>query len=158
MTGGYLGSQGVRFKAELPAQRRETDAKLAKFEQYLQTFDPARHGSDFKVVFDVAISNLRAVKDKRQSVDSFSITGAEAIAFYTKILSLFALNSQALSYAADGESARSIAAYSDILYAKEYVGQERATKPAGGHALAHRRHKPSLLKKAAAGEGEWAEF
>ena len=48
MTAGFLGSKGVKFTSELPAQRNETDKKLVEVRLALAGLDAGEFGASMK--------------------------------------------------------------------------------------------------------------
>jgi len=82
-TAGFLGSKGKKFVTELPAQRSNTDQKRSELEVFLKEFDAQAYGSDFASKLNDATSRLTQLGGKRSAVSALSISGKEAIGYYT---------------------------------------------------------------------------
>ena len=65
MTGGFLGSNGQKLKAELQAQRHETDKRLSELGQVVTTVDKRHLGEGSDQVLSSALDNLKGIADKR---------------------------------------------------------------------------------------------
>ncbi|MFZ5620024.1 MAG: methyl-accepting chemotaxis protein [Pseudomonadota bacterium] len=127
MTGGFLGSKGQRFAAELPAQRAETDRRLAALKTALQGFDRSAYPAVLGHALDETQRNLGELGSIRGAVGSQSISGADATGYYSRTIgSLLAVGRQGMLLSDDREVTRLAAAYSNLSHAKEHVGIERA--------------------------------
>ncbi|MBF0381587.1 MAG: response regulator [Magnetococcales bacterium] len=128
MTAGYLGSIGQKFSIELPNHRKiATDAKLAELKKFMVTFDIADFGDDFFTRRSFATTLLGQLDVVRQRVDSHTISGPDAIAYYTQVNTALL---DSLGYigklANNATIANSSNAYINFLQGKERVGIERA--------------------------------
>ena len=127
MTGGFLESKGQKLKSELQGQLKETDKRLGELGQLLKTFDERRFGGNFEKALAAALDNLRGISDKRRAVDDLSISGGEALEFYSQAIGgLLGMTSQLSILTTNAGASRLALVYSNLLYAKENTGVERA--------------------------------
>jgi len=127
MTAGFLGSQGVKFASELPAQRGVTDKKVADLKQELAGFDADRFGPSLKNSLGEVLKNIDGLGGKRSAVSALSIPAPEALGYYTKTIGLsLDIPNQSSILSSDSYIARLASAYAGLLLAKERAGQERA--------------------------------
>ena len=128
MTSGFLGSKGAKFVAELPAQRLETDKKLAEFKAALSAFDISHSPAILKNALTESLSGLATLAEKRSAASAFAIPATEVIGYYTQTISKL-LNIPALAPGLSTHSRISqfSSSYSNLLLAKERAGIERAT-------------------------------
>ncbi|MAG94831.1 MAG: hypothetical protein CMJ48_13970, partial [Planctomycetaceae bacterium] len=126
-TAGYLSSKGKNFSKALPTQREQTDKRIAEMREFLATFDVAPYSDKFRSTLDDAVTLLDAIADKRKAVTSQQISTSDAVAYYTSMNSRF-LDLIALSAGLTSDSGMSvqIAAFVNVLQAKERAGIERA--------------------------------
>ncbi|NCB53855.1 MAG: chemotaxis protein [Epsilonproteobacteria bacterium] len=124
---GYLGSSGKKFADKLPSQRQLTDQERARYRQALQTIDLSRFPASLSEqiqTIDTMLSNLESI---RKRVDTFAISAAEQVDFYTllnKHLLDIVTSSSMLSN--NPETIKQLNAYANFLKAKERTGIERA--------------------------------
>ncbi|XXF44387.1 methyl-accepting chemotaxis protein [Sulfurimonas sp. NW15] len=124
---GYLGSKGKKFADILPKQRELTDKRNQEFKEYLKTLDL----NDFPKELQDQIRGLQEYMNKisqiRNLVDSFSISVAKEVAYYTKmnrkILNIVGLSAK---LASTPELVKALDAYTNFLKSKERAGIERA--------------------------------
>ncbi|MEN4045823.1 methyl-accepting chemotaxis protein [Sulfurimonas sp. NWX367] len=124
---GYLGSKGKKFAGILPKQRELTDKRNQEFKEYLKTLDL----NDFPKELQDQIRGLQEYMNKisqiRNLVDSFSISVAKEVAYYTKmnkkILNIVGLSAK---LASTPELVKALDAYTNFLKSKERAGIERA--------------------------------
>ncbi len=127
MTAGFLGSGGVKFAVELPAQRIETDKKTADLKQALSVFDAAGFGVSLKNQLDEVLKDAGEIGAKRDAVTALSVPAPDAIGYYTKMIGKFLdIPNQASILSSNSQVARLASAYAALLQAKERSGQERA--------------------------------
>ncbi len=126
-TAVFLGSKGTKFRSELTSQRRLTNERRSEFQGYIADFDATRFDSVFEEKFEALRSTLKKMDSIRASVDSLSISGPEAIGYYT------GLNGQNLKLithlsklSPNPDIVVSIAGYANFLEGKERAGIERA--------------------------------
>lgn len=127
MSAGYMGSKGKNFTSELPAQRRSTDSRLVKYNQFLQDFDKSAYGDDFNADLAGLQRSLGDLSDIRSSTASLSIPAAEAIGYYTDLNGRFLQLIEFLpKISSIGAINNAGSAYVSFLQAKERAGIERA--------------------------------
>ena len=124
---GYLGSNGMKFVDVLKPQRQATDEALAKRENFLQqNIDNILHAEIINLT-QQSSDKLADLNGIRQKIDTLSITGKKAIAYFTdnnrKLINVVAPISKTT---ADGEIATNLQAYYSFLQGKERAGVERA--------------------------------
>jgi methyl-accepting chemotaxis protein len=127
MTAGFLGSKGVKFASELPAQRKEADKKFAELKQKLNGMEVSQFGASMKnLIFD-AMKSLDELEARRNAISAQAMTSQEAFSFYTNIIDkLLNVPNQATTLSSDAEISRNYSAYATLLLAKEHTGKERA--------------------------------
>ena len=127
MTAGFLGSKGVKFASELPAQRIETDKKIASLKQALAAFDATRFSASLKSQLDEVMRNAGEVGAKREAVSALNITAPEVVGYYTMTIGKFLnIPNQTPTLSSNSQVARLASTYAALLQAKERAGQERA--------------------------------
>jgi methyl-accepting chemotaxis protein len=127
MSSGFIGSQGVKFAAELPAQRMETDKRLREYHDALASFDASPYGQDLATLMSAAEHSLGDLNGKRDAVSGLKIPAAEAIGYYsTGIEQLLAIPSHVTTLSDNSAITRRALAYANLLQAKERSGIERA--------------------------------
>ena len=128
MSAGFIGGKGQKFAAELPRQRQLSDEKLQALSEALQDFDARAYGADLarKVTgAEDALAELGAIRGK---VSNLTVTVAEMARYYTgTIVRLLGIIEEMAVLSTDAEVTTTIAAYTNLLQAKERAGLERAT-------------------------------
>ena len=127
MTASFLGSKGVNFAKELPLQRIETDKKQNDLKNALQVFDANLYGAPLKNSLDEALRDVAEIDAKRSAVTALSIPMQDGAGYYTKtIAKLLDIPNRIATLSSNGQIARMASAYTALMLAKEYTGQERA--------------------------------
>ena len=145
MTGGFLGSKGQKFAAELPAQRKEADKRLAELKETLKGFDKSHHDSALVRTLDEAMRYLDDLNAKRDAVSGFSIAGAEALGYYTRTVgAMLLIARQTMLHTDDSRLTRLAASYSNLSHVKERAGIERAVLT---NVFAAGKFNPDLLAR-----------
>lgn len=127
MTAGFLGSGGTKFQTELPQQRSKTDARVIELKAFLDSHDSKAYGIEFASTVSKALSGLDRIARIRSSVSSLSISGKEAIGYYTETNNnLLAGVSQLTTLSTNASVSIRAWAYTSFLQAKERSGIERA--------------------------------
>ena len=128
MSAGYLGSKGTKFTSKLPAQRKETDKRLAELNTYLQANREAlKHYSELWVVVEDANRMLSRIDNMRQGITAQTTPLGEALGYYTGMnAKLLAIPGLAVGISRVADISRSLAAYYEFLQGKERAGIERA--------------------------------
>ena len=126
-TAGFIGSKGVKFASELPAQRLKVDEKAAELNSYLDNFDAKNFGAQFSNKLNRALSGLSGIKSKRVAVSALNISLGEAIGYYTGMNGDFLeVVGEVPMLSSDAELTTLSTAYANFLLAKERAGIERA--------------------------------
>ncbi len=127
MSASFIGSNGVKFAAELPAQRVKTDKAVETLQATLKSFDPASYSEGLKALLGVAVGNLGELATKRGIISALGMDGTQSSAYYTKTIgSLLDVPAQVSMLSSHSEIARLASSYSSLLKAKERAGMERA--------------------------------
>ena len=127
MTAGFIGSQGVKFKNEIPNQRELTNEKRKDFQAFLNTLDINWYGTDFNNLLNESKDRLNQLEEKREQVATLNIGGKEAIAFYTNMNGSFLEVVRASSnFSPNNKMTQQLTSYTNFLLAKERAGVERA--------------------------------
>jgi len=144
-TAVFLGSKGQKFKKELPAQRKETDAKRALLKSYIENFDATYYDQEFNERFSGILKQLAKLDDLRASVDRLSIPASEAIGFYTSLNGKnIGLTSYMSTLSPVNKITTGIIGYANFLQGKERAGIERAV---GANGFASGKFSPKAMDK-----------
>jgi methyl-accepting chemotaxis protein len=123
----FLGSRGGEFGPELSEQRRATEAETARLEARLATFNAAAFDVSFQADLNTFRALLRELPERRAAITSFTLTPADATAYYTRTISTALDVVIAMSHLSrDAAIANGISCYVNFLQAKEQAGIERA--------------------------------
>ncbi len=132
MSAGFIASKGVKFRAELPEQRAQTDNRQTQMEAALKSFSVDAYGSQISAAIQQATTALRQLAPMRSKVSSQTATVPQMAKYYTPTIAKFLKIVEVMSeYATTGEVANSIVSYTSFLEAKERAGVERAMGAAG---------------------------
>ncbi len=127
MTAGFLGSGGKNFKDKISAQRDATDKKLVNLKNVLNIIQIQNIDNETYMAINLALKDMSSIAQIRTSVDSLSIKGAKAIAYYTNMNAKFLSTIVKISnFSKLPEATQQIIAYLNFLLAKERAGIERA--------------------------------
>ncbi|MDH5547250.1 MAG: methyl-accepting chemotaxis protein [Gammaproteobacteria bacterium] len=127
MTAGFLGSDGKSFADKIEGQQRAADEKHSALLTYMGTIDLAALDPHFVSEIKEGLDLFEQRELVRARVSELRIPTAEAIAFYTKLNSVFLLAvSEMYEEAVTAELTAQVTAYADFLKAKERAGVERA--------------------------------
>ncbi len=123
----YLGSKGTKFIPELAQQRDSTDKRITELQGFLEGFEAADFGVDFKAGLDSALRQLDNISGKRENASAMTISGAEAIGYYTNMNASFLdVIAHMARTSSNAEVGTMTAAYVNFLMGKERAGIERA--------------------------------
>jgi methyl-accepting chemotaxis protein len=128
LTAGFLGTNGQKFKNEIPGQRENTNKKIQILKEFLKSSNAKEllKKNTFNY-FKIAMIQLDNINNIRNQVDTLRISSTNAIDYYTKMNCLFinfiAKTSQLSS---DPELTYGILSYANFLQSKERSGIERA--------------------------------
>jgi len=128
---GFLGSHGEKFGDILPQQRALTDEKYRALQEYLKELDLTEFSQEFQHDLQSILNKMNKIGDIRSRVDTFKISVAEEVAYYSDvnkdILSVVALTAK---LANTPELVKALSAYTNFLKSKERAGIERAVMSA----------------------------
>ncbi len=127
MTAGFIGSGGKNFKDKLPQQRDLTSNRLKELKDVIVEVNIKSIDSKISNAMDRALNDIVKINDIRSKVDSLSIKGGNAIAYYTNMNAKF-LNTivKISNFSSSPEATKQIIAYYNFLMSKERAGIERA--------------------------------
>ena len=127
MTAGFLGSQGNAFGNRLSQQRPATEAAAEAFFQQRQALDAGQLSTGLSALLTEIDQRWQGVPPLRRQVDQLSVPAPEALAHYTGLNSaLMTLVSELAHLTGQGTITRQLAAYYNLLEAKDLAGIERA--------------------------------
>jgi len=143
MSAGFLGSKGLKFAQELPAQRDLSDQRLADWRSARAAFGTAEN--DLRAALDQAAVRLSELGEKRKAVSALAISAEEEIGYYTGAIgALLQIATQLPTLSENGEVVRLASAYAYFLEGKERAGLERAM---ANNAFAADRFAPGLFNR-----------
>lgn len=126
-TTGFVASAGVKFVAELPAQRRLADEKISDMRAALKQIENTAISAELQSSINTAMQKLSALKNTRNSADALKITPAATIEYFSDTIASFVETSGRIANTSSDPSIARIAnAYAMLLLAKEKTGVERA--------------------------------
>ena len=127
MTAGFLGSQGEAFGDRLSQQRPNMDAAVEAFFQQRDQIDAALLGSTISTQLVAIEQQWQRNQALRDQVDQLRVATPEALAHYTNLNSLLMVLVGELAHlTGEGAITRQLAAYYNLLEAKNLAGIERA--------------------------------
>ncbi len=127
MSAGFLGSRGANFADALPAQRLNTDEKIAALTDFLRGFESQRFGEEFGATLGTGLAQLEQLAAVRDRISELSISTSEGIGFYTATNRAFLQLVEHLpKLSSDGALSINGTAYAAFLQSKERAGIERA--------------------------------
>ncbi|WP_082453418.1 methyl-accepting chemotaxis protein [Rhizobium sp. Leaf262] len=125
LTAGFIGSKGTANVSELSSARKQTDGGASQFDDIASSLS-ALTDSAAASKYAAAKTSLMSATQLRSGVDSLSVKGAQAFGSYTSaIASIVVIVSDLVEEVGDPNIARQVAAYSELMKAKELAGQER---------------------------------
>ncbi len=128
LSAGLLGSQGMQFSTELQMQRIRTDIQIKKFNTFLKQFHINSFKENFKNNLEMVFTLLKEIESKRLLINELNSLLKDELLYYTNIIDSLLMNINYLSMLmSHPEIFNQVAAYMNILYAKENAGIERAT-------------------------------
>ncbi len=144
-TAGYIGSQGKKFVAKLPAQRVLSDKKLAILKQDINSFHFKNYSKKLQNRVNLFLKKIKKLQGIRKRVTALNIDAKSAIGYYTATnASLLDTIAYMTHLARDIKSGRKLIAYYSFLMAKERAGIERAVL---SNAFARNKFLPGMKDK-----------
>ncbi|MFI8750063.1 methyl-accepting chemotaxis protein [Vreelandella lionensis] len=127
MTAGFLGSQGKVFGDRLRQQRSDMDAAAEAFFQQRDQLDATLLTSTISSQLAAVEQQWQQNQSLRDQVDLLSVATPEALGHYTGLNSLLMVLVGELAHlTGEGAITRQLAAYYNLLEAKDLAGIERA--------------------------------
>jgi len=127
MTAGFLGSQGEAFGDRLSQQRPNMDAAVEAFFQQRDQLDATLLTSTISSQLAAVEQQWQQNQSLRDQVDLLSVATPEALGHYTGLNSLLMVLVGELAHlTGEGAITRQLAAYYNLLEAKDLAGIERA--------------------------------
>ena len=128
MSAGFLSSQGGNFSAELPAQRKETDQRIAALRELAATLEQGKLDDGLHTQLLAALKRLEALEETRKAISGLTLAPKDSFNFYTAMIGSWL---EVISYTAklgsNEKLTRGTTAYLMFLNGKEMAGRERAT-------------------------------
>ncbi|MHB1378125.1 MAG: methyl-accepting chemotaxis protein [Desulfurivibrionaceae bacterium] len=156
MTAGFLGSQGQKFGDRLPAQREETDKRIAALKDFLDHSKADKTDPALTQELRNALSGFGAISAIRQQADSLTLAAPEAIAFYTGAIGRFLGTIPLIARTTpNAGTMRALTAYYNFVEAKERMGIERAVL---NNTFANDRFAPGMRRKFVQNLSEQSSF
>ena len=127
MTAGFLGSNGDKFKTELPTQRLAVNDKLNELNSFLNTFNKDAYSLEFLENLNNSLKKLQDLNTTRNGVDTLSINANIAIGYYTDTnTSLLNTIGTITKLSNSSKVSQELVSYMNFLLSKERAGIERA--------------------------------
>jgi len=127
MTAGFLGSRGEKFGDRLPAQRNETEARLAALKEYLSGSRIDEADKELSKKLGQAFAEADRLDATRRQADGLAVPAQEVIAFYTGMIHEFlGVIPLIAKTTPDPGTMGALTAYYNFVEAKERMGIERA--------------------------------
>lgn len=127
MSSGYLASEGEAFGQRLNQQRPETDAAAEVFIQQRAGLDGNTLSAAASEQLDQLVQQWQRTAPLRREVDQLSVRMELVLNHYTSINhQLMGLVGSLTQQTSEGEISRQLAAYFNLLQAKDLAGIERA--------------------------------
>ncbi|MBI5561201.1 MAG: nitrate- and nitrite sensing domain-containing protein [Deltaproteobacteria bacterium] len=126
LTAGYMHSRGVRFSAEVEAQRTETDREMEELKESIEGVDIVIFGTKFTAAIDGALSALGTIRKRRGSADSLKVPEEEIFDYYSGMIGSFLDTIFVIStLSTNSEASIMTFGYVNLLKAKERTAMER---------------------------------
>ncbi|HET6843726.1 MAG TPA: nitrate- and nitrite sensing domain-containing protein [Candidatus Angelobacter sp.] len=123
----FLSSGGKNDIEELRQERTELDRKKGDLLDFLSTFPRDASATGFNIALDSGLAKLDKIIAQRKMIDDQAITAPQNNVFYHEMnASLIDAIAEETNQTNDPGLIKTIYAYSNLLYGKEYAGLERA--------------------------------
>lgn len=127
MSSGYLGSEGETFGQRLRQQRPATDEAAEAFILQRESIDDQVLSAAAREQLDQLVQQWQRTVSLRRDIDQLNVTMSTVLDHYTGINSqLMYLVGSLAQQTSEGEISRQLAAYFNLLEAKDLAGIERA--------------------------------
>lgn len=132
MSAGFIASSGAEFADQLAAQRRETNAALAAFEEKVVALGDAALAPAQAGRVEATRAKLAEISARRDAVDALSLPLGDIVAYYTSIIRpLIDAVGAPIGTNADVAVDKGLAAAQAAVEAMERTGVMRAVGSAG---------------------------
>ncbi len=123
----FLSSGGKNAIEELRQERTELDRQKGNLLDFLSTFPRDANAIGFNIALDSGLAKLDKLTAQRKAVDDQTVTVPQNNVFYHEMnASLIDAIAEETNQTNDPGLIKTIYAYSNLLYGKEYSGLERA--------------------------------
>ncbi len=127
MTAGYIGSKGQDFFDAIISQRRKTNQLVNELNTYLVDSELENLSRGENIGLTKGVKGLKKINSIRERVSNLTISGEEAIGFYTKSnAELLGSISDIAAASITADISVAVVAYINFLQSKERAGIERA--------------------------------
>lgn len=127
LTAVFVGSKGEKFRSELLAQRRATDAKLLVLQNSMAILSQEDKTSQLRDSLEKSSQQVSRLENTRAQIFALRISKRDAIAFYTQMNALELNNIAAVvKESSNSKITTDITSYVGFLQAKEQAGVQRA--------------------------------
>ncbi|GMT48818.1 MAG: hypothetical protein IEMM0008_0357 [bacterium] len=127
MSAGFIGSLGRDFRSEIVKQRVLVDEKASTLQKAIDNLDIHNLTREFNHSLNQALTLLKDIKYKRNSVMALTLTLTQAIDYFSKMNdSFFKVIAEMSHISHNAELVRLSSAYVNFLQSKERADIERA--------------------------------
>ncbi|HEY9057592.1 MAG TPA: methyl-accepting chemotaxis protein, partial [Aurantimonas sp.] len=128
---GFIGSKGAQMGDSLAKARVATDQRIADLQSVGEALGPVGNAEITKALANAGEA-LRRLEAVRGTIDSFAISTGDALGYYTgAIADLSRIGGGIVKATENRDTAMNLAAYVDIMGAKEIAGVERGMGAGG---------------------------
>ncbi|MEC5289573.1 methyl-accepting chemotaxis protein [Aurantimonas sp. C2-6-R+9] len=128
---GFIGSKGAQMGDSLAKARGATDQRIADLRSVGEALGPVGNAEITKSLANAGDA-LQRVQAVRGTIDSFAISTGDALGYYTgAIADLSRIGSGIVKATENRDTAMNLAAYVNIMGAKELAGVERGMGAGG---------------------------
>ena len=145
VSASFIGSNGLKFKETLEAQRKLTDEIFKEFSKTLENIDKTTYPQNSEILITNVLKELSNIQNVRSDISNLKIEANKAITFYTNINSIL-LDFVALTTTKveKEDDTRTLISYYNFLMAKERTGIERAI---GSNTFAAKKFAAGMYEK-----------
>jgi len=128
LSAGFLGSQSLKFSAELQQQRLKSDQAITELQAFVKAFHFEAFQQEIQNNQKTVFAALNRIETQRKRINELNIAAENQMRYYTQIINALLIGINYLSkIITDVELSNRIVAYVNLLQAKEKSGIERAT-------------------------------
>lgn len=126
MSAGFLGSNGLKYKDEIPSQRRLVNQKIHNLQDQLDGLKVLKNTPMIENTIVDALKDLENLASRRAKVDALNTSLEEHLTFYTGTINKLIKSMYGMLEISSSDILRMQAAYLNLIEAKEKSGLERA--------------------------------